>query len=93
MSRQKKNHHILIATHIEQAETVGEWQENLKETVNRASKDQCADFEKTISWWHQFWDRSHIFVHPEHPDTSLSRLADEPQLPVVQVPAWGECFW
>jgi hypothetical protein len=65
----KKNHHILIATHIEQAETVGEWQKNLNETIKKASKDQHDDFEKTIFWWHQFWDRSHIFVHPEHSDT------------------------
>lgn len=66
----KKNHHIYIATHIEQAKTVEDWENNLNETVSHAKQNYHAAFEETVHWWHDFWNRSHIIIHPERADTS-----------------------
>ena len=64
----RKNYRIAIATHIEQAETLEVWKNHLFETVKSAGGNRGQTFKKTIAWWHQFWSRSHIFIHPENPD-------------------------
>ena len=66
----KKKHHIIIATRIEQAESKEEWIINLNKTVHSAGENYQEAFDKTISWWHDFWKRSHIFIQPENPDTT-----------------------
>ncbi|MCP4451205.1 MAG: hypothetical protein GY809_07065, partial [Planctomycetes bacterium] len=69
-AKAKKKHHIFIATHIEQANTLEQWREHLSDTVTKASHNPEAALAKTISWWHDFWKRSHIFVLPDAPDAS-----------------------
>ncbi len=66
----KKKHQVLIATHIEQAETIEVWKERLFESVKSAAVNQAEFFRKTTSWWNQFWKRSHIVIQPENPDPS-----------------------
>ncbi len=66
----KKNHHIVIATHIEQAETVEDWNTNLDKTVSRAKQNYHAAFEETVHWWHDFWNRSYIIIRPERAEPS-----------------------
>jgi len=63
-----KKHHISIATFIEQAETLDIWKENLLETAAKSNPEES--FAETLDWWHRFWDRSHIFINPDHPDPS-----------------------
>ncbi len=63
----KKNHHISIATHIEQAETIGEWKDHLLKTVELSKKERQKAFAKSVSWWNDFWNRSYIFIQPENP--------------------------
>jgi hypothetical protein len=62
----KRKHQIIVATHIEQAETVEQWKNNLFKTVEM-SGEKGKNFEKTVSWWNDFWNRSYIFVQPENP--------------------------
>ena len=69
-NKAKKKHHIQIATHIEQTNTLEEWNKNLDKKVNKASRNYQSAFDKTIAWWHEFWNRSRIFIHPEKPDPS-----------------------
>jgi len=64
----KKRHSISIATHVEQAETVEEWNGHLMVTVGNSAKSRQEDFKKTVAWWHQFWNRSYIFINPENSD-------------------------
>ena len=64
----KGEHHIVIATHVEQAETLEEWNKNLNKTVHESAQNYQAAFNKTVSWWHDFWNRSHIIIQPENPD-------------------------
>ncbi len=66
----KQHHRISIATYIEQAETIDDWKAKLFETVAVSQQDHEKAFEKTTSWWNQFWQRSHIIVHSENPDPS-----------------------
>lgn len=66
----KRKHHIRIATHIEQAKTVEDWNRHLYETIDGANRNEQAAFDQTVSWWQDFWQRSHIFVQPGAPDAS-----------------------
>ena len=66
----KKKHHLVIATHIGQLENFSDWKENLFKTVETAAVNQEESLRKTIAWWTQFWNRSHIYIHPENPDPS-----------------------
>jgi hypothetical protein len=66
----KKKHQIVIATHIGQSEKIEEWKEKLFETVKTAAVKKEESFTKTISWWNQFWNRSHIVILPDNPDPS-----------------------
>ncbi|MCP4450521.1 MAG: hypothetical protein GY809_03600, partial [Planctomycetes bacterium] len=68
--RAKRKHHVLIATHIEQATSVEIWQAHLSETVEKAKQNPEAALARTVAWWHDFWKRSHIFVLPDAPDAS-----------------------
>ncbi len=64
----QKNHLILIATNIGQTETIEEWKENLSKVKDAATKNPEQTFEKTVDWWHQFWNRSYIFIQSKNPD-------------------------
>jgi len=66
----RKHHHIIIATHVQQARTVEDWIENLNETVDKAGQNYHAALKKTVDWWHDFWNRSHIIINPAKPDPS-----------------------
>lgn len=66
----RKTHHLCIATHIEQAKELEDWHTHLSETVAKAGQYQSIAFDRTVSWWHAFWKRSHIFVQPEAPDAT-----------------------
>lgn len=77
----QKKHHLTIVTHIEQAKSLEGWEKHLKEVQARAIQNQQA-FEKTVNWWHQFWDRSYIFIYPEKmdPDNPVWQMSRNYQL-------------
>lgn len=66
----KKKHKIAVVMHIEQAETIEGWKEKLMETAASINSNNQKSFEKTVEWWNQFWERSHIFIYPENVDPS-----------------------
>jgi len=68
--RPRRRHHIGIATHITQAKTIEIWKQDLQETVDKATQNPQQAFNETVSWWHAFWKRSHVFIHPDEPDAS-----------------------
>ena len=65
-----KAHHIALVTHIGQAETLEEWNDELMQTAASLFQDRQISFNKTLSWWHQFWDRSYIVIRPDKADPS-----------------------
>ncbi|TGV04617.1 DUF5703 domain-containing protein [Flavivirga rizhaonensis] len=66
----RKKHQIAIVTHIDQTETIEKWKNQLFKSANSSLENSQKLFEKTITWWHQFWDRSHIMIFPENADPS-----------------------
>jgi hypothetical protein len=62
-------HHLELVSHVSQTASLEEWKSTLRKELERpiALEDDRA---KTRAWWRQFWDRSHIVIHPEKPDPS-----------------------
>ena len=63
-----KQHKLSVITHIEQSESIGDWKKELLKSVKNRTTNPDWTFAQTKLWWHQFWDRSHIFIYPENPD-------------------------
>lgn len=92
-SNQPKNvHKIAIATHIEQAEKLEHWKANLYATVEKSKVNSQLAFEKTINWWENFWQRSHIFIKPgsTSPRDSVWQMGRNYQLFRYQL--GGNCY-
>jgi hypothetical protein len=66
--RPKKKHHIAIVTHINQAASIEDWKRQLSERAKQSTENNQKDFENTLAWWKEFWERSYISIHPENPD-------------------------
>jgi hypothetical protein len=63
-----ESHRLLVATCIDQAETVDVWKTKLYETADAAEKNSNKAFETAVDWWHEFWERSFILISPENKD-------------------------
>jgi len=61
-------HRLLIATQIDQAETIEKWKGELSKTVEAALENNKNAFSSTLEWWHKFWKRSHIELTPTNAD-------------------------
>lgn len=72
----QKEHRIRIATHIEQEEKIEDWKDGLFNTADLSGKASEKAFEKTVTWWNDFWNRSYINIQPDNP---------EPENPVWQM--------
>ncbi|KAL2202166.1 hypothetical protein CC79DRAFT_1280853 [Sarocladium strictum] len=60
--RKHKSFNLAIALHQDQADSHREWEKGLKATINKAMKHTQ---EKSIAWWHQYWDRSYIIINED----------------------------
>jgi len=58
-------HHLRVATHIAQSETLAMWRGELQALVVQPD----AGREPTLAWWRDFWDRSWIVIQPDAPDS------------------------
>ncbi|MDY7396895.1 DUF5703 domain-containing protein [Aureibaculum sp. 2210JD6-5] len=68
-SNQKaKYHNVKVILHTEQAETLDAWEKNLSEISKSFNKKSAWD--KTKAWWHDYWNRSHIFINTDANDPS-----------------------
>ncbi len=66
--RPRKKHQITIVTHIEQAETLEDWKNKLFSRADKSAQIHQGAFEKSVAWWNEFWERSHISIFPEQAD-------------------------
>lgn len=60
-----RHHDVSLYLHVNQTKTLGDWNtglNNLVASALRANKDART---KTQTWWHQFWDRSFIYIQPD----------------------------
>ncbi len=64
----RKNHQIFIRTNIGQAETLADWESTLMDSVT--DRDLTRQKQKNLTWWREFWERSHIFINTAKKDTA-----------------------
>ncbi len=65
-----RKHRLRIVTHIAQADTLDQWQDALDARVKNSHGDSTVARDKTLHWWHEFWERSWIVVHPDKPESA-----------------------
>lgn len=61
-----RRHEVTVVLHTEAANTVEEWYAALQKMETYAD----ASWNETSNWWHEFWQRSFIYIQPEKKDTS-----------------------
>lgn len=61
-------HHVVIATHREQTNSISEW-ENKLYTICNQIQATASNLQKNKEWWNAFWDRSWIITDPSKKDT------------------------
>jgi len=64
----RKKHHLVVATHIDQVENIDDWKSELNKTAEAANSPDA--LHKTTTWWNEFWNRSHIIIHPDQPNST-----------------------
>lgn len=57
-----KQHTIQTVMHTAQASTTNQWKKDLLSVKSKT------EWNKTKEWWHQFWERSHIFINADAKD-------------------------
>lgn len=60
---------IIVSLHVSQAETLHQWEQELRETAMEAALDTNAR-ERTLAWWRAFWNRSWVKIKPDCTDAS-----------------------
>ena len=60
-------HHLELISHVAQTATMDEWHSALRKELGRPAA-LAEDRRKTRAWWRDFWNRSHIVIHPGNPD-------------------------
>ncbi|MGB8317498.1 MAG: DUF5703 domain-containing protein [Ignavibacteriaceae bacterium] len=55
---------ISVYLHTNQTATLNDWEKELQKVVDEARKNLKTAGQKSISWWHRFWQRSFIVVRP-----------------------------
>jgi hypothetical protein len=60
---------LQVAMHVANTKTQEEWRAGLEEIVRASAASASIARQRTQDWWHQFWDRSHIFVNCDKPDS------------------------
>jgi hypothetical protein len=66
----REKHHIALVTHIEQAESIEDWENKLFERAETSLQNSQKAFNNTVAWWNKFWERSYISIFPEKADPS-----------------------
>lgn len=63
--RPRKKHHLVMAFHTGQTETLEQWQNGLQQTGTRFEKEVQVYKKDSRRWWNQFWDRSYVVINPD----------------------------
>ena len=63
-------HDINIYLHAAQAASISQWEDELKQIIQRSGSTEKTDFSLTKSWWNKYWDRSFVYIYPGSKDES-----------------------
>ncbi|MEJ2614333.1 MAG: DUF5703 domain-containing protein [Ignavibacteriaceae bacterium] len=56
---------ISVYLHTNQTVTIDDWERELQKVVDEASNNSNTARQKSLDWWHQFWQRSFIVIRPD----------------------------
>lgn len=73
-SKASKNQEILIGLHTNQYENGDILKSKANQLILNASPSAKADYQKTINWWTNFWDKSYIEI-PKSEDLTAYKVA------------------
>lgn len=62
LAQPSKSFHFCVATHVAQTETPAVFMAQLNEKIQSVVSPEVAA-ERTGKWWHEFWERSWVFVN------------------------------
>jgi len=62
-----KSHELKVILHTARTASIDDWKEQLRELAAFSAMFESKAFQKNLTWWRQFWDRSHIFLNPDQP--------------------------
>jgi hypothetical protein len=48
-----------------QTKDIGQWVDSLQRTITAFRHSSEQEHQRTIAWWHTFWDRSHVVINPD----------------------------
>jgi hypothetical protein len=60
-----RSQNIEVALYTDQSKTLADWDAGLRFVINRSNQTQRTALTKTHEWWHQYWDRSYIYIQPD----------------------------
>ncbi|MDO7846217.1 DUF5703 domain-containing protein [Hymenobacter sp. M29] len=60
-----RTHSIVVALHTTTAPAVPQWQQGLQQTLDAARQNPKAARQRTVAWWHDYWQCSFIHIRPE----------------------------
>lgn len=63
-SKASKTQEISICLNTQQVKNVADWQTGLQQRIFEARNHEKTAEQTSLNWWHQFWDRSYIFISP-----------------------------
>lgn len=61
-------HSIDIVLHTSKAASVAQWQQELTDISKQAMSNKKTAWENTKQWWHQFWQRSFVWIDADQTD-------------------------
>jgi len=72
------SHHILIALHTQQTESLDQWKQGLADLVKGIKSND--DQKKTQAWWNSFWNKSAIRINEKNKDSEAWKIGRNYQL-------------
>lgn len=64
-----RSHDIQVGLYSNQSATLSDWRDGLKTILKKATDTQNIALGKTREWWHQYWDRSYIYIQQSQAHT------------------------
>lgn len=71
-SDSSRNHRLRVAFMVEQTPTKEIWEQKINAMRQIARKNSVQRQKATQQWWHQYWDRSHVYIDTDKGSDSVS---------------------
>ena len=65
-----RSHQLMVILHIDNANTIDSWKKGLLDIESKAVLKENLAKQLTLNWWNDFWNRSHIFINSDKPNSN-----------------------